>query len=71
MSDQISSEPSIVRHIVVMLEQPIDKKSIYIALKGPNTQHWKQGMWPQYSKNDNEIVLSVPISQSKPPKDIK
>ena len=69
MSDKIDTNTLIVRHIVVIPDQPVAPRSIHLCIKGKQHKHRKLGLWNQYNKIFNMLLLSQPITEESLPED--
>ena len=70
LHDQAIPAQPIVWYVTTLSEKPISGWSIFENLKGPQRQHWINGLKHQYDKkNANMMVLSQPIPRDKPPED--
>ena len=71
MSDQMDSNTPIVCHIVALPDQPVAEKLIFQCLKGPHSKHWKEGLFAQYQKNAQMLLLSSPYLHELLPSETK
>ena len=72
MPDQMDINTPIIRHVVAYPEQPEAPRSIHMCLKKDNNhKYWKAGLWNQYNKNANMLLLSESVAKESLPKDTK
>ena len=56
-ADQANPIPPIIRALVAMPQRPVAQKSIFQCLQSDNRAHWKQGLFDQYDKNAEMMLL--------------
>ena len=57
------------QHIIAIPEQPAAPHSIHLCLKDKDWKHWKAGLWNQYDKNANMLLLAEPVARETLPED--
>ena len=71
VADQANPTPPIIRALVAMPQRPVAQKSIFQCLQSDNRAHWKQGLFDQYDKNAEMMLLSAPLPKDELPPNSK
>jgi len=65
MHDQANHVQLVVQYVAALPEKLVSGRSIFENPKGPQCQHWINGLKHQYNKNANMMVLSQSIPRSE------